>query len=149
MQANRTRQTIPPTAELLSLGVAILTVMLIAIFCYRDWLEAGRINEQLDFSRRIAQATTSLLSTLKDAETGQRGYLLTGRESYLAPYRQALTDAPRILSSLTGMVENRPDQARRVAALDPLVRGKLDELRQTIEFFRSNVDRYSLTSYLF
>src|SRR5947209_3879081 len=109
----------------------MLTVILIGALCYRDWVAVGRINRQLDLSQRIVHSTINLLSTLKDADTGQRGYLLTGRESYLEPYSQALADAPKILNTLTGLAAGRPEQTRRLAALQPLVREKLDELRQT------------------
>lgn len=134
---NHARQRIPQTAELLSLSLALLLVILIAVSSYRDWLAFGRENEQLDISLGIGMATTDLLSILKDAETGQRGFLLTGRENYLEPYHQALLQVPQVLTRLSVARTSRPDQAQRLEVVKALVWERLDELRQTIELNRA------------
>jgi CHASE3 domain sensor protein len=73
---------------------------------------------------------------LKDAETGQRGFLLTGEDRYLIPYRQALADVPVILDNLKRTTATRPDQAERAEKLRPLVKDKLDELKETVDLRR-------------
>jgi CHASE3 domain sensor protein len=128
--------TIPQTREILALAVAALSVILTAILFYRDSIAFGRVSEQLDLTQRIMLATTDLLSAIKDAETGQRGFLLTGRESYLDPYNRAVSVVPQILSRLTELTATRQDQARRVDTMKPLVREKLRELQKTIELHR-------------
>src|SRR5258705_8328482 len=60
----------------------------------------------IETSRRVAhshdviQGIDALMLALKDAETGQRGYLLTGKEEYLAPYVAALAAIDRLLGDL-------------------------------------------------
>ncbi|HEY4359863.1 MAG TPA: PAS domain S-box protein [Bryobacteraceae bacterium] len=137
LTAKNSTRVIPQTTEIFSLGVAALAVVVIAILSYRDSLAVRRVNAQLDTGRQVALATTSLLSTLKDAETGQRGFLLTGRESYLDPYDRALSETPQLLSGLTGLTANQPELATRVESVKPLVREKLDELQKTIDLRRS------------
>src|ERR1700688_1846942 len=137
MKDTANRPVIRQTAGLLALGVSLIVVVLIVVLSYRDGLASERITQQREISERTARATASLLFTLTDAETGQRGFLLTGRESYLAPYRQAVTEAPKALNILTGSTASRPDQARRVETLNPLVQEKLDELRRTIDLYRT------------
>src|SRR6185437_7306404 len=75
---------------------------------------------------------TDLVSRLKDAETGQRGYLLTGEEQYLQPYRDALTGLETYLKSLRQSSSNNPELRERLNRIEPLIRLKLAELNQTI-----------------
>jgi len=124
-------------SELVALPVAVLLVLVIAILSYRAWVVFGSKSDQLAVSQEVTTETNALLSALKDAETGQRGYLLTGRDEYLQPYRQALVDVPAALRRLTAATADRPDQTARIDALRPLIAEKLTELNQTIDLRRS------------
>ncbi len=137
MKQYTARRTIPQGRELLTLIFAIGLVLFICMTTYANWVQFHRANEQQDITRRIMRASNTLLSTLKDAETGQRGFLVTGEESYLEPYNEALSRIPKELSELTTATAPSPDQARRVEAIKPLVQDKLGELLQTIELRRS------------
>lgn len=80
------------------------------------------------------------LSVLKDAETGQRGFLLTGDEQYLAPYERALAEIKTDLQHLQHISEKSGGQAITrddLASLTRLIDGKLDELRETIALRRT------------
>jgi two-component system, sensor histidine kinase len=88
-------------------------------------------------SMEVILAAQSLRSALQDAERGQRGYLLTGQPAYLEPYRAALGGVPRYLERLSELTANEPDQQRRVTELAPAVNAKLEELRRTIEAYRT------------
>jgi two-component system cell cycle sensor histidine kinase/response regulator CckA len=83
-------------------------------------------------SQSIIAQTQELLSQIKDAETGQRGFLLTGDPYYLEPSGAALPQIRRLLSQLSrpGLVFADPADA---AMLAPLTTEKLDELASTIE----------------
>src|SRR5216683_6845413 len=101
-------------AELLSLLFALVLVLVIGILSYRAWASFGRRSEQLATTQQIVDGTNALLSSLKDAETGQRGFLLTGDDRYLEPYRRALIEIPATLNTLISTTASRrPDQARR------------------------------------
>ncbi|HEY8612705.1 MAG TPA: CHASE3 domain-containing protein, partial [Roseomonas sp.] len=78
-----------------------------------------------------------LLSHMKDAETGQRGYLLTGREEYLAPYDAVLDDIRETIDALARTAVLEPSLAAPMAELGRLVPGKLAELAQTIDLRRT------------
>jgi CHASE3 domain sensor protein len=62
----------------------------------------------------------AVLSTLKDAETGQRGYLLAGEASYLEPYREAVDRLPGQIAALRQLTLDNPPQTARVLRLDEL-----------------------------
>jgi len=73
---------------------------------------------------------------LQDAETGQRGYLLTGREVYLQPYLDATHNIDAVLAKVVTVPDLPPDQRAKVDEIQRLTKLKLDELAQTIDLFR-------------
>jgi CheY-like chemotaxis protein len=74
-----------------------------------------------------------VLSTLKDAETGQRGYMLTGRESYLEPYETAKQALAPELSAAASLLADEPAQRHRLDSLTALAHEKMQELTQTVD----------------
>ena len=125
------------TTEFLSLIFALFVVLLIAVLSYQSWFAFRVSNTDVEGTQKLIGGTEQLLSLLKDAETGQRGFLLTGEDRYLAPYRQALLGIPAAFDTLDSVAKQRPDQARRLRALTPLVQRKLDELSRTIQVRQS------------
>jgi signal transduction histidine kinase/DNA-binding response OmpR family regulator len=123
--------------EGLALSFALAVVLLIAFLSYRSWNAFGRHADQVDVTRRTIAGINEFLLAVTNAETGQRGFLLTGEDRYLAPYRKACVDIPRILESLRTVTMNRPDQAQRLKTLNPLIDSKLRELALTIELRRT------------
>jgi signal transduction histidine kinase/CheY-like chemotaxis protein/CHASE3 domain sensor protein len=77
-------------------------------------------------------ALEDVLSTVKDAETGQRGYLLTNNESYLQPYSAAAQEIGPRLDALKRLTMDNPAQQDRLATLKQHIDAKLAELKQTI-----------------
>ena len=74
---------LPETTVLI---VAFAVTLLIAYLSYKSDQEFRRAEEQRIITQNILDASDDLLSALRDAETGQRGFLLTGDENYLDPY---------------------------------------------------------------
>jgi PAS domain S-box-containing protein len=144
MKDDLLRRHVPQTAELISLGVALAAVILIGVLSYQATSAAKQQNAQLRLSRNIDLTSGNLFSALKDAETGQRGYLITGRPEYLEPYNRAVAEVPQLYSQLVDAVRERPDQAARVAAVQPLITQKLEELDRTIELKKSGDDRAAI-----
>src|ERR1700683_326695 len=87
-------------AERLSLLVALLLVLFTAVLTFRAWAAFERNREEAQITRQVVDGTTALLASLRDAEAGQRGFLLTGSDRYLGPYRQALAGIPANLAAL-------------------------------------------------
>ncbi|MBV1796652.1 CHASE3 domain-containing protein [Siccirubricoccus sp. G192] len=78
----------------------------------------------------------TLLSIVKDAETGGRGYLLTGDEAYLGPYHQALRDIEEALAAAAA-VAGDADRRRHLEAVGSRTRAKLEHLRGVVELRRT------------
>jgi len=88
-------------------------------------------------SRQVQVAMEDAESTLKDAETGQRGYILTGDPSYLAPYNRATSEIGPRIDELERLNSDNPAQQANIRELRKLTREKMDELAQTIALYRS------------
>src|SRR5262249_16010740 len=73
-----------------------------------------------------------LLSTLKDAETGQRGYLLTGDPSYLQPHNEAAARVRDELAQLKLLTEDDAGAPARLSALQPPIEARMAELAHTV-----------------
>ncbi|MGC2110334.1 MAG: CHASE3 domain-containing protein [Candidatus Korobacteraceae bacterium] len=76
-------------------------------------------------------------SLLKDAETGQRGYLYTGEPRYLAPYDLAVAQIETHIQRLAKLTSDNPSQQARIPLLRSLARRKLKELSDTIALYRT------------
>lgn len=98
----------------------------------------ARSQQLVSHSIEVILAAQSLRGALQDAERGQRGYLLTGQPAYLEPYQAALHDTPQLLRRLSELTADEPAQTRRAAAIVAAVNAKLEELRRTIEVYRTS-----------
>lgn len=120
-----------------SFGLAGLTLVVIAFVSYRNITGLIENDGWVEHSNQVRITLADLLSELKDAETGQRGYLLTGDESYLAPHEAALHEIQGTFADVVKRTADNPSQQRRLAGLSPLIDGKLAELKETIELRRT------------
>ena len=126
--------TSSPSAKI---WVGLLTVLLLlSLNTAVSLLGSYRLTQ---LRERVEHIHTELLgierlySTAVDAETGQRGYLLTGEERYLEPYRQALSRVDQEREQLQSLLADDPAQQPRFQHMNQDIVGILDELRDTIE----------------
>ncbi len=83
-------------------------------------------------------ATQRVLDDLQGAESGQRGYLITGRDAYLEPYQAAAAAAEADIAEARRLVDDSPVQQGRLAALAALVRHKFQEMGETLEMMQAS-----------
>jgi PAS domain S-box-containing protein len=82
---------------------------------------------------------------LLDAETGQRGFLLTGEDRYLEPYNDAVTQIDSHILTLSQLTADNPAQQANIVQLGSLAHQKLNELAETIALARSGHKDQALT----
>ncbi|MBL8835338.1 MAG: CHASE3 domain-containing protein [Alphaproteobacteria bacterium] len=82
-------------------------------------------------------ATQRVLDDLQDAETGQRGYLLTRRESYLEPFRRGAAALSDHVEAARALMADSPIQQARIATLEALAQRKFREMTESIELMRN------------
>ncbi len=108
-------------------------LMLAAALCLGAWVgwlarhDAVEIDRNAAFTLRLER----LLSSMKDLETGQRGFLLTGEERYLEPYNQAQ-------SQIDGMLASINELGFPIGALPDLVASRRQSAARGIDIFRAS-----------
>jgi PAS domain S-box-containing protein len=120
-------------------GFSILVAMLIA----GTFVTRRRVNVEIYDHYRVAHTRQVLFeleqtdSLLKDAETGQRGFLYTGDAKYLAPYSEAAAVVESHIDSLSQLVADNPGQSVFARELRNLSHEELAELKETIDLFQA------------
>jgi signal transduction histidine kinase len=87
-------------------------------------------------TREIQNVLSRTRAALVDAETGQRGFLLTGEDDYLDPLRTARQLVPSLVAEAKQMTEGDAPQQAGVMELESLAASKLNELESTVEVYR-------------
>ena len=115
--------------------LAFLALLLLGI----SEVSHRRAVQSLDELGRMGQVRTSnlvLLRQMVDAEAGQRGYLLTGREEYLTPYNDAIRAMRAAMDELGRYYAGDPEGELLMKELSLLVNRKLSEMEATLKLFR-------------
>jgi PAS domain S-box-containing protein len=118
-------------------AIALACLALIGAVAYLSILRARADAEWVTRTHEIVNGLEALLATLADAESGQRGYIITGEESYLQPYAQAVASRDAELKRLHDLLEASPAQQAQLDELAPLVTRRFDILRNIIEVRRA------------
>jgi PAS domain S-box-containing protein len=115
-------------------AIAVGAALLVANFAF-SVLHTQQLRDESAAVRRsneLLLALDNVLMLVVDAETGQRGYVITGRDEYLAPYRKALASIRAQLDALDRLVADDPVQRRLMPEVRRRVGAKLGELDMTI-----------------
>jgi methyl-accepting chemotaxis protein len=118
-------------------GITLAIFVIVGAVSYQGVTKQTEAASWVAHTREVQNQLTQLLSNLQDAETGQRGYVITGVESYLAPYADGSARAEENRRHLAELVSDNPRQQARADALGPLIADKLAELQQTVDVRRS------------
>jgi CHASE3 domain sensor protein len=120
-------------------GFALSLILLMAIgtVAYSSISKLTTISQWVTHTHEVLEHIAGVLSALKDAETGQRGYVITGEDAFLEPYHTGSGEAANIVKELRKLTADNPNQQKRIDAAEPIVAAKLAELKQTIDLRRS------------
>jgi signal transduction histidine kinase len=92
----------------------------------------------------IKTSLTGLLGAAQDAETAQRGFMLTNDEQYLEPYHIARVDMPRYLADLERMASNHPDVQARLPELKGIAAERMGLVERSVAFMKAGDRQASL-----
>jgi CHASE3 domain sensor protein len=129
-----------PIGRLGALGFALSFVVLGGLLGMTIWVGVAesRAADSVSHTREVQSQLTLLLSTLQDAETGQRGYLLTGLDEYLEPYESAERTIDGVAAELRSLTADNPRQQEQLDVIEPFITEKFDELGETISLLTSD-----------
>ncbi|WP_421736947.1 response regulator [Caulobacter sp.] len=122
----------------LGLGLVLAFFLISGVIAYRN-IEVLRTNsEKIWHTHKVIVALDDLLSTAQDAETGQRGYLLTGNDRYLEPYQSAAAAMTARIDTVAALTRDNAAQQANLVQLKRHIGAKLAELNETVELRREN-----------
>lgn len=116
----------------LAIGATTLLIVGMLILSHFAWTGLFDAFAWVSHTREVEQQIERLIANLSAAETGQRGFLLTGHEVYLGPYRAALPSIPDCVDRLRHLTADNARQQAHLADLDPLIQERLSRMATTI-----------------
>ncbi|HEY6345923.1 MAG TPA: CHASE3 domain-containing protein [Bryobacteraceae bacterium] len=120
-----------------------IAVIPILLFLAAVW-SRGRYRtdvRSVEHAREVQETVYDLQQTLADAETGRRGFVITGDAGYLAPVEAAVARVPQLVQQLNELTRDNPSQQEIVRVLDRLVNERAGFLKQTAEIGRTSNDK--------
>jgi signal transduction histidine kinase/CheY-like chemotaxis protein len=128
------RSRIDPALYALIAGFSVLVIAVLGSIglAQRQQHAVAMVTHTLQVQRRLS----TVLSRMQDAETGQRGFLLTGRDDFLQPYDTAMSELDTDLGGLDAAIADNPRQRANAARLRVLVTARQEDLRDAIARYR-------------
>lgn len=117
----------------IGLGLSLLLLFISSLASYVSISNLIKSSKMVSHSNRVITNLEEIMSTLKDAETGQRGYLLTNDTLFLHPYTGAKKQAVELLNRVTRLTADNPVQQINAKKLRVIIESRLDIIEKTIE----------------
>lgn len=130
-------------SKILPLGFGSIFLLMIGIGVSSK-LSVNKLVEAVDWQNHTYMVKTNLQSLEKDlldAETGQRGFIFTGKEEYLEPYKTGTTALFKSVNELKILIEDNPKQVKVLEEAEEIARKKIAELAETISLKRAGKER--------
>ncbi|WP_414548073.1 response regulator [Anabaena sp. CCY 0017] len=128
-------------------GVASAILITIGLISYQNTKTYREIIHKQQVNLEKINIQERLFLLISDAEMGQRGYILTGEQSYLKSYKLALTKIDKQIQSLKTITANQLNQQSQISKLETLIVSSLDGIRQTIDLRQNQGFESSLQSW--
>lgn len=119
-----------PMIWLMVTGAILLGV---SAFFYRNVEQFSASDRLIRHTHRVIVAITKAVSSLREAEAVQRGYIISGEHAYLMPYEGLVQSVHRNWDDLKHLTTGDTAQQQRIARLEPLITEKLADLDLTIK----------------
>ena len=114
-------------------GTALVIMAVLSAVAYNNISNLTSTASQVEHTHEVLGELEAVLGWLKDAETGQRGYVITREDRYLEPYNAALDG----IAHVRELTIDNPVQTQRIDDLKPFVDDKFEELLETINLRRN------------
>jgi signal transduction histidine kinase/DNA-binding NarL/FixJ family response regulator len=132
---------LPSTSKInIVFTLGLLLVGVSGALSYIDEQNVIHFSKELTRSIETLGEIKTVRSLVQDAETGQRGYLLTGDVAYRVPYDRAMLELERSLAQLGGSISSHPGQGALLAELRSLIEQRLSIIRETIRLKEQHED---------
>src|SRR5215216_1166480 len=117
----------------IAFAVALVVLLINSLISYRSTSTLVGHSDLVAHTYKVQLTLTSILSLMKDAETGQRGYIITGEEDYLQPYQSALAQISDQIRELRQLTRDNQNHQLRIPLLEEKINARLNRLALGIE----------------
>lgn len=119
------------------LGASLIILIFSSILAYYSINKLITQNEWVNHTYKVINNLESVISNVKDAETGQRGYLLTGDSSFLSPYIGSFGKIHQHLNTIKALTNNDEEQQQNLDTLNQIISARFQKLENNIKSFGS------------
>ncbi len=119
-------------------GLVLAILLVVGFVSYRNTRKLIRDSNLVAHSHEVLDELEGTLSAVKDAETGQRGFIITGDDEYLQPYNAALPAIGRRLMRLKELTENDASQQQSLVELERKIADRLSLISGSIELRKTS-----------
>lgn len=116
-----------------SFALASIALAIVGAVSYASTSKLIESAEWVRHTHEVLDGVDEILSRMKDAETGQRGYVITGEPRYLQPYNGQHEAIAQRLKRLLDLTADEPAEQQRIATIESLIDVKFAELHETID----------------
>ena len=116
--------------------IAVTSIFVLGVASYISATKYAQVTARINRVLLLRDATADYFDAMQDAETGQRGFLLTDKQPYLEPYDRAIHDVNKSLSALDASARETQIGVDQVLLLGTLTSDKIAEMKRTIELRR-------------
>ncbi len=119
-------------------AIALAVMVLMGLLSFRTLIQTENDRAWVTHTHLVLEKLDAIVADLLDAETDQRGYILTGEEAYLEPYNDARKHVRQNVDDLRALTMDNPVQQRALDRLEPLLATTLTALQEPIEIRKRN-----------
>jgi signal transduction histidine kinase/CHASE3 domain sensor protein/ActR/RegA family two-component response regulator len=132
-------------------ALALLPLVIIVVASFRNMSALLEAAQLIRHTQDVKVSLGNLLAHVTDAQNGMRGFLITGNETFLEPYHNAVAIIDQDVTDLQRLIAGNAEQGRRLDAVKSIVADQLDYLSRTVAVRRTDgfdaAQRRVLTEY--
>jgi PAS domain S-box-containing protein len=118
-------ESLPNWKVQLAFGSAILALLVVGAISYRGTVASRESDQWVRHTHEVLESLQRLLFAVQGVESSYRGFILTGKESYLQSYRASILDAQQGETTIRNLTADNPEQRRQLPALERLAAQKI------------------------
>lgn len=123
---------------LVAIALPLITLLIISTQTYKNIISFQQQTEFIEETHQVIITLQNLLTLITDADTGQRGFVITGNETYLEPYDISLSNLSSTINRIDKLINNNDDKHSDLLRninlnVYPLLQNKISDLEKTID----------------
>ena len=119
-------------------GLAMLILGAVSINSYRNTTQLFERQKRVEQTYEVLQEIRDVVTTLRDAERARRGYIITGKESYLGTYNRAIQNINGKFNVVRRSTADNPHHQYKLDLIKPLIDERVALIEKSVELYKQN-----------